>query len=633
MPPQNSCSSRNKVLLSKFSATWNKDPNKVTNLLARALANDDELSQFKDSTTANECIFSYPDSDWYSIYLSDPNGETFWNESGQRVQRVYFKLIIDASGRDAAIGERTTVIPPELVGKTNCIITAGGNCGNPQSYKKTPPPKAPSASAPKSKSKTSSTGDGPSLPEALPVPVGGKKESTETRAETLSRIQTVQVGAGAGEQSHAKIERTYFENLGSKELIIDWMIKNMKHTDIIQCIKRSSLSADQIRQVEALVEQDPPPSRGVNRPDIPNIPQDELQLVQDALASMPASKAKKALTEVTKQELIDFLNSIKDQKTKANKIVALCKYAGINKYSVSEISGRGGKKIYKVMEGDFEIQPDEMNEIIDECAAKEAIRVTRLIKGKSMARDSRAQRQLKGSLSSSPTRSDRVAEIQNIIDTIRSNPDKNQKIIEIANLCVQNGLTEFNTKTVSGRGGKVIVKLYEDDAEIDPTEFDDILEECGKVALGKVTSFGKKRNIQGNFKKAAKQCKGTNNYRNCMKRTLRKMYSFGKKRHYDVPGSQCNKLKKPTCRSNPNCTYTVRGCRRRSGTATKGVIYEGPSLQFGKKCLKKYTIAGKRKSPGVSATLFNLNTKQKGLDGNLWVIKQTSAGIKRWVKM
>jgi len=58
--------------------------------------------------------------------------------------------------------------------------------------------------------------------------------------------------------------------------------------------------------------------------------------------------------------------------------------------------------------------------------------------------------------------------------------------------------------------------------------------------------------------------------------------SFFGRRRYNVPGSVCNKLKKNVCRSSPSCTYTRRGCRRRSGTK-KGLVYEGPSLAFGKK--------------------------------------------------
>ena len=40
----------------------------------------------------------------------------------------------------------------------------------------------------------------------------------------------------------------------------------------------------------------------------------------------------------------------------------------------------------------------------------------------------------------------------------------------------------------------------------------------------------------------------------------------------------------------------------------------------------------KRKSPKESATLFSKNTKKKGLDGNMWTVTLTKAGVKRWVK-
>uniref|UniRef100_A0A6C0AY84 Uncharacterized protein n=1 Tax=viral metagenome TaxID=1070528 RepID=A0A6C0AY84_9ZZZZ len=72
--------------------------------------------------------------------------------------------------------------------------------------------------------------------------------------------------------------------------------------------------------------------------------------------------------------------------------------------------------------------------------------------------------------------------------------------------------------------------------------------------------------------------------------------SFGKKkrsRRYNVSGSGCNGLRKRVCMSNPNCSYTKRGCRRRKGTATKGVVYEGPSLQFGRRRpRRRYNVPG-----------------------------------------
>ena len=59
---------------------------------------------------------------------------------------------------------------------------------------------------------------------------------------------------------------------------------------------------------------------------------------------------------------------------------------------------------------------------------------------------------------------------------------------------------------------------------------------------------------------------------------------FGKKKRYSVSGSPCNRLRKKVCRSNPNCSYTKRGCRRRSGTVKGGLVFEGPSLAaFGRR--------------------------------------------------
>lgn len=38
-----------------------------------------------------------------------------------------------------------------------------------------------------------------------------------------------------------------------------------------------------------------------------------------------------------------------------------------------------------------------------------------------------------------------------------------------------------------------------------------------------------------------------------------------------------------------------------------------------------------RKSPYKSATLYKEGTKKIGLDGNIWIIKSNSNGIKKWV--
>ena len=51
---------------------------------------------------------------------------------------------------------------------------------------------------------------------------------------------------------------------------------------------------------------------------------------------------------------------------------------------------------------------------------------------------------------------------------------------------------------------------------------------------------------------------------------------------------------------------------------------------------KKVTKKSKRKerpSPSVSATLFNVGTKKKGGDGNMWKVIENKNGVKRWKRV
>ena len=50
----------------------------------------------------------------------------------------------------------------------------------------------------------------------------------------------------------------------------------------------------------------------------------------------------------------------------------------------------------------------------------------------------------------------------------------------------------------------------------------------------------------------------------------------------------------------------------------------------GFKVLKKTQI--KRKSPRISATSVPVGTTKRGIDGNMWKVKKTKNGVKRWFK-
>jgi hypothetical protein len=130
-----------------------------------------------------------------------------------------------------------------------------------------------------------------------------------------------------------------------------------------------------------------------------------------------------------------------------------------------------------------------------------------------------------------------------------------------------------------------------------------------KAQADKKLSFGRTRkNVIGIFKCAAKKCKGGRNYRTCMKKTLKALYR--KRKNF-----KCTVSRKPKARkSSFGSTCTNPGLTK-------------PSLAFGKRKIIK------RKSPKAHAGSFNVGTKKKGLDKKTWIVKKTSSGVKRWVRV
>jgi len=535
MPPK--CGDRNKIKFDKFARFAEAGtPAKITNLLARALLNDDFLSQFKDQVGASECIFSYPDSDWYSVYLLNSSGEQYFDLPTGRFKKYYFKLNISSTGNDATIINGTTITPPELlypdgVEMENCVITQGGNCGNSPNRRKTTKAVAPKAVASKAvtpgTSKKAPRVSASTSPEVLSGP-----EVASSPEEILQRVTQLQTGASSSsgkDLPKAKIERSYFENLGSKELIVDWMIKNMDHADIVKCIQRGNLTPEQVRQAEAVAGVEAGASgSGAGA----TLSEEELTFVTEALTGLTTKEAKAALTKVTKDELVAFLKKVTDPGRKAQKIVALCKYAGLKNVKLVEKRRTGKPTIYTIFDNQGEeVASDEINDIINTCAEKEAFRVAKILKLRSISKDYKAQtaaqQQLRSKITGKgPASNVTVESITSQINSLQGK-DKKEKIVEICRGVGMNFTIEEKKRT----GKSTLYKLMdENNEEIQDDEIDDIVTQCATMIASK-SAFGKKKvsKVRSNFKLAAKKCKGKPNYRRCMGRTLRKMYSFGKK--------------------------------------------------------------------------------------------------------
>jgi hypothetical protein len=73
--------------------------------------------------------------------------------------------------------------------------------------------------------------------------------------------------------------------------------------------------------------------------------------------------------------------------------------------------------------------------------------------------------------------------------------------------------------------------------------------------------------------------------------------------------------------------------KKRKSTKRKSLKKKPSSgeRQSGRRNMRKFDY--RRPSPALSATRFVAGTKKRGNDGNMWVIKIASNGIRRWVKM
>jgi len=84
--------------------------------------------------------------------------------------------------------------------------------------------------------------------------------------------------------------------------------------------------------------------------------------------------------------------------------------------------------------------------------------------------------------------------------------------------------------------------------------------------------------------------------------------AFGKKRT-----TKKKTTKKKTTKSTKKKTTTTTRVRRSVGGSKR--------------------VSVTRKSPEVSATTKTVGTKLRGNDGNMWIVKKASNGVKRWTKL
>ena len=97
--------------------------------------------------------------------------------------------------------------------------------------------------------------------------------------------------------------------------------------------------------------------------------------------------------------------------------------------------------------------------------------------------------------------------------------------------------------------------------------------------------------------------------------------AFGKKRTTKKKTTKKKTTKKKTTKTTKKKTTKKKNTKTTTATRVRRSV--GGS--------KRVSVT--RKSPEVSATTKTVGTKLRGNDGNMWVVKKASNGVKRWTKL
>jgi hypothetical protein len=453
------CGKRSGVNFQKFVNMIKKNPAKIDILLARALLNDEQLDRFDGQGGASECVFSYPNKDWFGVYLVDSAGNKV--EWGEGYMKYYFKLKVNKMGSDAAVTEGTVDLPDDLKDADgneidHCVLR-GTKCGDPDSMRVKP--------APKGRTPKVVVTEQPETPAPI--------VASQVSPVLLQQLEDLSLGSGTRSAKpsaqSSTITREFFEQMKTKEMIVEWMINNMDPKDLIKCVKKGSLSKGDLEEAEKLAsseisEYPEYPSSGAGPSGTSGLTNADLEVIEMA-RNIPESELTRMLKKVTKESISELINTISDKTEKKKQLIFLCKRAGINKYSTQTRRG-----VLRLFEGDDQINDSEIPKIVDECASKESTKLRRKLLGSTV----RTNIKLNKAQPVQPVR--QVFSVEQIL--ILPPEQQKLKIVEVLG-------GEYYTKEVRGK-----LELFDSEGQLD--EEDDI---PGVIAtlVNAMNSFGRRR--------------------------------------------------------------------------------------------------------------------------------------------
>jgi hypothetical protein len=716
----NRCGGRDITPLQNYA----NDLNLPRGFLANLLHESDYLEEYQVIPKLNECELTFPNSDWFGVYITDlsGNGKYWFDANGNEVPFVYYFKVIEGPDGYPKINFATATFkkPPELENARPCVIRDGG-CYTPGPERKgtkgSPGGSAASSATSTPAKKTKKAAPSPAAAPVVSIP----SDSLQAAMEAL------QIGPKEAAPVGSTLPRDEAEKLDRKTMI-DWMSTNMDPRDVLGCLESGALSAQDQAKIAQLREDIgagvAPGGGGVE------------EAAVRAMQVLPSAQTLKMFKAISKKELMAELNAISNMNDRKRGIVQLCQRAGLN-YQLD------GSKIPKIIgPGGTTVRPEIA---MEECARAEALRAHKILAHKVEMASKYAREIIAGKYplfipeepamaGSSVAGPSGVSAPSGQMTPTQAN-FTGEFIDDLMGL-LQNEEFEDFVAAINNTG--LVVELREDGiyrdgvyVDTESEEMQDLIDEAAlayikkyNVAFGRKRGCGKVRKnakhpmkvskVRSNFKCAAKKCKkAKGNYQACMRTTLRKMYkrsaSFGKK---SKGGSKVTKIFSKAAKHCKNAEGGYRKCmkktlrkmhkrgasfgkRRKQGlrrreskrltSKSKGSskvtkIFSKAAKHckgsknyrkcmkktlrkmhkrkssFGKRLKKNMLSFGKkrkrpiprnkkmvyktrlrrthpkRKSPRMSATSAPVGTVKQGVDGNLWVIKKTKNGVKRWMK-
>ena len=490
--------------------------------LATLLDDSNFLENYRLQPNLNECEFSFAKSNWFGVYLQDPEGNKYFIDGNglKKPYVYYFQIIPHPSDGGLMIDESTHkyTMPPELVGVKKCVIK-NGKCAVEETVKPPKAPKEPKAPAAAKDKGGPSSAAGPLATPATSV------ARLDPAVEAL--IQSYKVTAPERSETDAsrKIDRASVEAMDLKTLL-NWASTHMYEEDLLRCVRSGSLSAEDKAELDA-IEGTVPEGGEFTAAD--------LEAVRMAEA-LPPSKMFQHYKSIASSTIMKDINEHPPGQ-RQGAIIGLCKDAGLN-YSLQNYKGS-----FSIFDPDgVRVSNDEA---LTACASVRAIQVRSNMQ-EAFARARGRANEMKLMKPKPKTSSTQAASLAAIIDDMleaKAEGDLESIITFAKKVDVTNIEISPDGKT-----------LTENSRNLDDEQIEDLIEQMAlmyikkyNVAFGKrkrkstkrkstkrkstkrksSSSSSKNKNIKI-FKAAAKHCKGKPNYRKCMSITLKKMHRKSK---------------------------------------------------------------------------------------------------------